>query len=349
MPNHPRRTADRSRPPRRPRHGQQRGRGARRRRASGRGQPRPATTATASACCRTMSGCCRPACWCPTRRLRAGGRRRRRAGVRRRARLRPGHGQGGHAAGHRARPRAGLRHRGLAQQRPYRPDRPLGRAVRRRRHGLGPFRQRRRPQPAAGALWLQRRAARHQPVRRRACPGPAPSRQLLLDMATSAIAFGKARVARNKGVPVPEGVLIDEHGRPTTDPTTYVDTRRRAPCSPSAPTRARAWRSCARCWARRSPAAPPSPRTTSARTASSTACCPSSSTLPRSASPARIARRDRGRGRLGQGLAAGAGLRRGPAAGRARAPRPAAPPGRGRADRRQEPGRHPGRRSPAWA
>ena len=47
-------------------------------------------------------------------------------------------------------------------------------------------------------------------------------------MATSAIAFGKARVARNKGVPVPEGVLIDEHGRPTTDPTTYVDTRRGA-------------------------------------------------------------------------------------------------------------------------
>ena len=51
---------------------------------------------------------------------------------------------------------------------------------------------------------------------------------LVLDMATSAIAFGKARVARNKGVPVPEGVLIDEHGRATTDPTTYVDTRRGA-------------------------------------------------------------------------------------------------------------------------
>lgn len=51
---------------------------------------------------------------------------------------------------------------------------------------------------------------------------------MLLDMATSAIAFGKARVARNKGVPVPAGVLIDEQGRPTTDPTTYVDTRRGA-------------------------------------------------------------------------------------------------------------------------
>jgi hydroxycarboxylate dehydrogenase B len=60
-------------------------------------------------------------------------------------------------------------------------------------------------------------------------PGPAGGEPLLLlDMATSAIAFGKARVARNKGVPVPEGVLIDEHGRPTTDPTTYVDERRGA-------------------------------------------------------------------------------------------------------------------------
>ncbi|HEX6012177.1 MAG TPA: malate/lactate/ureidoglycolate dehydrogenase, partial [Geminicoccaceae bacterium] len=60
-------------------------------------------------------------------------------------------------------------------------------------------------------------------------PGPGGGEPLLLlDMATSTIAFGKARVARNKGVPVPEGVLIDEHGRPTTDPTTYIDERRGA-------------------------------------------------------------------------------------------------------------------------
>jgi uncharacterized oxidoreductase len=61
-----------------------------------------------------------------------------------------------------------------------------------------------------------------------AVPGTGAEPQLILDMATSAIAFGKARVARNKGVPVPEGVLIDEQGRPTTDPTTYVDTKRGA-------------------------------------------------------------------------------------------------------------------------
>ena len=55
-----------------------------------------------------------------------------------------------------------------------------------------------------------------------ALPG-ADGPSVLLDMATSAIAFGKARVARNKGVPVPEGSLIDGEGRPTTDPTAYVD------------------------------------------------------------------------------------------------------------------------------
>jgi uncharacterized oxidoreductase len=52
-------------------------------------------------------------------------------------------------------------------------------------------------------------------------PGEPPV--ALLDMATSTIAFGKARVARNKGSPVPEGTLIDREGRPTTDPGPMVD------------------------------------------------------------------------------------------------------------------------------
>jgi uncharacterized oxidoreductase len=42
---------------------------------------------------------------------------------------------------------------------------------------------------------------------------------VLLDMATSKIAMGKARVAYNKGVPVPDGSLIDAEGNPTTDPS----------------------------------------------------------------------------------------------------------------------------------
>jgi uncharacterized oxidoreductase len=41
---------------------------------------------------------------------------------------------------------------------------------------------------------------------------------LILDFATSMIAQGKTRVAYNKGVPVPDGCLIDDQGRPSTDP-----------------------------------------------------------------------------------------------------------------------------------
>jgi len=41
---------------------------------------------------------------------------------------------------------------------------------------------------------------------------------LLLDFATSAIAYGKTRVAYNQRKPVPDGALIDHDGRPTVDP-----------------------------------------------------------------------------------------------------------------------------------
>src|SRR5262245_11423474 len=40
----------------------------------------------------------------------------------------------------------------------------------------------------------------------------------LLDMATSAVAQGKLRVAHNKGVKIPRGWLIDQDGNPTEDP-----------------------------------------------------------------------------------------------------------------------------------
>lgn len=42
---------------------------------------------------------------------------------------------------------------------------------------------------------------------------------LVLDFATSGIAFGKTRVAYNKGASVGPGNLIDHEGRPTIDPT----------------------------------------------------------------------------------------------------------------------------------
>jgi len=41
---------------------------------------------------------------------------------------------------------------------------------------------------------------------------------IILDFATSRMAHGKARVALNKGVAVPEGYIIDGQGRPTTEP-----------------------------------------------------------------------------------------------------------------------------------
>ncbi len=46
-------------------------------------------------------------------------------------------------------------------------------------------------------------------------PGGDP---IILDFATSRMAHGKARVALNKGVPVPPGFIIDGEGRPTTEP-----------------------------------------------------------------------------------------------------------------------------------
>ena len=54
-----------------------------------------------------------------------------------------------------------------------------------------------------------------------AVPGP-DGKPMLLDMATTTIAAGKARVAYNKGVPVPDDCLIDETGAPTNDPTGYI-------------------------------------------------------------------------------------------------------------------------------
>ena len=46
-------------------------------------------------------------------------------------------------------------------------------------------------------------------------PGEAP---FVLDMATSAVAQGKLRVAHNKRAKIPQGWLIDDQGNPTDDP-----------------------------------------------------------------------------------------------------------------------------------
>jgi uncharacterized oxidoreductase len=51
-----------------------------------------------------------------------------------------------------------------------------------------------------------------------ALPGTDRQPPILLDMATSAVAMGKVRVAKNEGKLLPEGILIDPTGRPTRDP-----------------------------------------------------------------------------------------------------------------------------------
>jgi uncharacterized oxidoreductase len=52
-----------------------------------------------------------------------------------------------------------------------------------------------------------------------AIPGSGAEPMAMLDMATSVIALGKARVAFEEGRPVAEGVLLDADGRVTTDPS----------------------------------------------------------------------------------------------------------------------------------
>ena len=44
---------------------------------------------------------------------------------------------------------------------------------------------------------------------------------IVLDMATSIIAEGKIQMMRNKGEPLPEGMVLDGHGIPTRDPAAF--------------------------------------------------------------------------------------------------------------------------------
>src|ERR1700686_3535280 len=50
-----------------------------------------------------------------------------------------------------------------------------------------------------------------------AIPGPSPDRPIIADMATSRIAMGKVRVARNKGDQLSADTLLAAEGKPTTD------------------------------------------------------------------------------------------------------------------------------------
>jgi uncharacterized oxidoreductase len=59
-------------------------------------------------------------------------------------------------------------------------------------------------------------------------PGTAANPPFLLDFATSRLAMGKVRVAHNRGVAMPPGVLLDPDGAPTTDPGVMFRTPRGA-------------------------------------------------------------------------------------------------------------------------
>jgi LDH2 family malate/lactate/ureidoglycolate dehydrogenase len=43
----------------------------------------------------------------------------------------------------------------------------------------------------------------------------------VLDFATSAVAEGKLRVARSKGLPIPAGIVVDSAGHPSLDPSDF--------------------------------------------------------------------------------------------------------------------------------
>ena len=62
-----------------------------------------------------------------------------------------------------------------------------------------------------------------------AIPGSEPERPIILDMATSVVAMGKVRVARNKGEQLKPGILIDGEGKPTTDPAAMYRQPRGSP------------------------------------------------------------------------------------------------------------------------
>ena len=64
-----------------------------------------------------------------------------------------------------------------------------------------------------------------------ALPGPEPERPIIADMATSRIAMGKVRVARNKGAADRRrDTCSTPDGEPTTDPECHVPAGRAARC-----------------------------------------------------------------------------------------------------------------------
>ncbi len=133
------------------------------------------------------------------------------------------------------------RHGRIAQLRSSRPCRGLGQSWR---------------QPTAGVAALPQyvgRATRGTVRRQRSAPLDQPitvgipvagGDPVILDVTTSMVAEGKLFVAINKGEKVPEGWIIDKHGKPTPIRRTSTTVVR---SSPWARTRARAFQSSSTC------------------------------------------------------------------------------------------------------
>jgi delta1-piperideine-2-carboxylate reductase len=66
---------------------------------------------------------------------------------------------------------------------------------------------------------------------------------VVLDGATTVHSMQKVRVAAQQGTPMPEGIITDHDGRPTTDPKALLVGGLLAPLgAPHAPHKASAWR-----------------------------------------------------------------------------------------------------------
>src|SRR6478672_2812897 len=57
---------------------------------------------------------------------------------------------------------------------------------------------------------------------------------IVIDMATSAVAYGKIEIALRKQAPVPKGWIINKHGGDTTDPQDMIDGARSCPSAQTA-------------------------------------------------------------------------------------------------------------------
>ena len=70
-------------------------------------------------------------------------------------------------------------------------------------------------------LWGAERMLGTNPIAT-AFPG-AEEPPVVVDLATSAVAYGKIEIAARKGAPIPEGWAVDRDGAPTTDPRAMID------------------------------------------------------------------------------------------------------------------------------